>query len=132
MSFLGMGTLEIVIILLVAFIFLGPERMVDAARTLGKWSGELRRMGSSMQAEMDDIVAEDAPPSQARRPNAAARRAGAPTQPLDREDAPPDSEAAAAQPPDDTDGPVAFRSGADSAAEPLADEAQPARNEGRL
>ena len=28
MSFLGMGTLEIVIILLVAFIFLGPERMV--------------------------------------------------------------------------------------------------------
>ena len=31
MSFLGMGTMEILIILLVAFIFLGPERMIDAA-----------------------------------------------------------------------------------------------------
>ena len=45
MSFLGMGTMEIFIILLVAFIFLGPERMVDAARTLGKWTGELRAYG---------------------------------------------------------------------------------------
>ena len=56
MSFLGMGTFEILIILLVAFIFLGPERMIDAARTLGKWSGELRRMGSTVQAEMDDLT----------------------------------------------------------------------------
>ena len=45
MSFLGMGTMEIFIILLVAFIFLGPERMVDAARTLGKWTGETAPYG---------------------------------------------------------------------------------------
>ena len=56
MSFLGMGTFEILIILLVAFIFLGPERMIDAARTLGKWTGELKRMGSTVQAEMDDLT----------------------------------------------------------------------------
>ena len=56
MSFLGMGTFEILIILLVAFIFLGPERMIDAARTLGKWTGELRRMGSTVQAEMEDLT----------------------------------------------------------------------------
>ena len=61
MSFLGMGTFEILIILLVAFIFLGPERMIDAARTLGKWSGELRRMGSTVQAEMDDLTNVGAP-----------------------------------------------------------------------
>ena len=56
MSFLGMGTFEILIILLVAFIFLGPERMIEAARTLGKWTGELRRMGSTVQAEMEDLT----------------------------------------------------------------------------
>lgn len=61
MSFLGMGTFEILVILLVAFIFLGPERMIDAARTLGKWTGELRRMGSTVQAEMDDLANVGAP-----------------------------------------------------------------------
>ncbi len=61
MSFLGMGTFEILIILLVAFIFLGPERMIDAARILGKWTGELRRMGSTVQAEMDDLTNVGAP-----------------------------------------------------------------------
>ena len=61
MSFLGMGTFEILIILLVAFIFLGPERMIDAARMLGKWTGELRRMGSTVQAEMDDLANVGAP-----------------------------------------------------------------------
>ena len=61
MSFLGMGTFEILVILLVAFIFLGPERMIDAARTLGKWTGELRRMGSTVQAEMDDLTNVGAP-----------------------------------------------------------------------
>ena len=30
MSFLGMGTMEILLILVLAFIFLGPERMLDA------------------------------------------------------------------------------------------------------
>ena len=56
MSFLGMGTFEILVILLVAFIFLGPERMIDAGRILGKWTGELRRMGSTVQAEMEDLT----------------------------------------------------------------------------
>ena len=36
MNFLGMGSLEVLAILLVAFIFLGPDRMVEAARFLGK------------------------------------------------------------------------------------------------
>ena len=66
MSFLGMGPMEILIILLVAFIFLGPERMVDAARTLGKWTGELRRMGSTVQAEMDDMAGNITEPLSAR------------------------------------------------------------------
>ena len=68
MSFLGMGPFEIIIVLLVAFIVLGPERMADAARTLGKWTGEIRRMGAGARAEMDDLISEDAPRQADRRP----------------------------------------------------------------
>lgn len=86
MSFLGMGTMEILIILLVAFIFLGPERMIDAARTLGKWTGELRRMGSTAQAEMDDLAGNVGEPLSARYEqtrNAQSPRPGA--QPFDQD-----------------------------------------------
>ena len=92
MSFLGMGPFEIIIVLLVAFIFLGPERMAEAARTLGKWTGEIRRMGAGARAEMDDLISEDAPRQPDRRP--------APT------------DANQAEPAQADDGPVAFRGGA--------------------
>lgn len=101
MSFLGMGPFEIIIVLLVAFIFLGPERMADAARTLGKWTGELRRMGAGVRAEMDDLIAEDAP----RQPN--------------RRPAPADANAAETAPAED--GPVAFRGGGANADTQTAD-----------
>ena len=58
MSFLGMGPLEIVIILVIAFIALGPERMIDAARYLGRLVGEGRKLASDMPrmvVEDDDI-----------------------------------------------------------------------------
>lgn len=72
MSFLGMGPFEIIIILLVAFIFLGPERMADAARTLGKWTSELRRATAGVRAEMDDLIADDpTPPPQPAQPTRA-------------------------------------------------------------
>lgn len=57
MNILGMGTLEILVILLLAFIFLGPSRMIDAARILGKASRELRRMAdefSSMHLPVEE------------------------------------------------------------------------------
>ena len=58
MNILGMGTLELVAVLLVAFIFLGPERMVDAARLLGKASRELRRLTD----ELPDLVLDEERP----------------------------------------------------------------------
>ena len=48
MNILGMGTMEILLILLIAFIVLGPEKMVDVARMLGKASRELRRMSADL------------------------------------------------------------------------------------
>ena len=39
-----MGPLEVLVIALIAFILLGPQRMVDAARLMGKATKEVRRM----------------------------------------------------------------------------------------
>jgi Sec-independent protein translocase protein TatA len=59
MTFLGMGNLEVVIVLLVAFIFLGPERMVDAARLMGKAVREVRRMASELPSlDLDESMLE--------------------------------------------------------------------------
>ena len=58
MNLLGMGPLEIVAILLVAFIFLGPGRMAEAARLLGKMVGDLRRMSAELPKM---VLEEDAP-----------------------------------------------------------------------
>jgi sec-independent protein translocase protein TatB len=85
MSFLGMGTFEILIILLVAFIFLGPERMIEAARTLGKWTGELRRMGSTVQAEMDDLTNIGDPLASRRPPTQTGTQEDASETPLDQD-----------------------------------------------
>ena len=124
MSFLGMGPFEIIIILLVAFIFLGPERMADAARTLGKWTSELRRATAGVRAEMDDLITDDptrttppaqpAPPTRAtqtRPANADARAPDEthPTAPIDPS-ATDDGDEVAPNAATDADAPVAFRS----------------------
>ena len=74
MNFLGMGPMEVLIVLLVAFIFLGPERMVDAARMLGKATRELSRMAAELprlDLDQDDIFPSD--PRSARGTSAATR-----------------------------------------------------------
>ena len=55
MNFLGIGSLEILLILIIAFVFLGPERLIDAARFLGNAVKEGRRLAS----ELPRIVVED-------------------------------------------------------------------------
>ena len=55
MSILGMGPLEILVVALIAFIVLGPDRMLEAARFLGRMVGEGRRLAS----EMPRVVMED-------------------------------------------------------------------------
>ena len=58
MTFLGMGPLEVMIILLVAFIVLGPQRMLDAAKLLGKATREVRRMSQSLTDVLDETMEE--------------------------------------------------------------------------
>ena len=45
-------------ILVLALIVLGPDRLPSAARQAGRWIGELRRMTASVQAEVQDVVDE--------------------------------------------------------------------------
>ncbi len=50
-----MGPLEILLIMVIAFILLGPERMLDVARLLGKGVREGRKLAS----EIPRVVVED-------------------------------------------------------------------------
>ena len=56
----GLGFGEVVIILVVALIFLGPERLPEVAKTLGKTMGELRRTMDELRYE---ITLDDSRPS---------------------------------------------------------------------
>jgi sec-independent protein translocase protein TatB len=47
---------EIIIILLVALVVLGPERLPQLARKLGAWSTELRRAASELRAGLEAEV----------------------------------------------------------------------------
>ena len=56
MNVLGMGPLELLVIAVLAFIVLGPERMVDAGRMLGKAAREVKRIADEMpKLSLDDI-----------------------------------------------------------------------------
>lgn len=48
----NVGTGELLVILLVALIVLGPEKLPDAARKIGNVVGELRRMSQGFQNEI--------------------------------------------------------------------------------
>ena len=43
MNFFGIGTLELLVIFLVAFVALGPGKTVEVARTIGRMAREARR-----------------------------------------------------------------------------------------
>ena len=77
----NIGGGELIVIMLIALIVLGPQRLPDAARQVGKTMGDLRRLSSGFQNEMkgalntaDDptrvaarrnVLAKEAPPSDA-------------------------------------------------------------------
>jgi Sec-independent protein translocase protein TatA len=58
MEFFGIGGFELIGILVVALLVLGPERMVDVARTAGKWWREaqlaVRTMADAATTKLDE------------------------------------------------------------------------------
>jgi sec-independent protein translocase protein TatB len=83
----GIGTPELLVILIVALIVLGPERMPEIARALGKGLAELRRATSGITDELQNarILLEEETKKAARQPPAqlaAAPPAAAPQAPV--------------------------------------------------
>ena len=60
MTFLGMGSLEVIVITLVAFIVMGPQRMIEAAKLIGKATGELRRMSHEFTNVLEEPLEDTA------------------------------------------------------------------------
>ncbi|MEX2598521.1 MAG: twin-arginine translocase TatA/TatE family subunit [Dehalococcoidia bacterium] len=56
MNILGIGNMELVVILLVALLVLGPVRMLDMARSLGRFWGEAQR---TIRYAIDAATVED-------------------------------------------------------------------------
>lgn len=68
----GIGTPELLVILVVALIVLGPERLPEVARALGKGLAELRRATSGLTDELQNakILLEQEAHAAARKPPA--------------------------------------------------------------
>ena len=79
MNVFGIGGLELLVILLVAFVALGPGRTVEVARTIGRMAREARRTFSDI---MDAASLSDADAA-TRRDQTSSNQgaAGSPTQP---------------------------------------------------
>ena len=48
----NLGAGEVLVILLLALIVLGPQRLPDAAKQVGRFTGEIRRLSTGFQQEM--------------------------------------------------------------------------------
>ncbi len=54
----NVGGQEFLVIMLLALLVLGPERLPGAVRTVGRIVGELRRISGGFQTELRDALAE--------------------------------------------------------------------------
>src|SRR5437868_14398649 len=70
----SLGPAEILVILVVALIVLGPKRLPEAGRQIGRFVSEVRHWSSTVQAEIRDVIdaeGEPAPPAPVATPPAA-------------------------------------------------------------
>lgn len=98
----GIGSTELLVILLVALIVLGPKSLAKVSRSLGKAMGEFRRVSTDFQRTLNAESAEaDLREREAARRKAAADAGAAPGK--DAAASKPAPEATAAQAPDAAD-----------------------------
>lgn len=81
MDFFGIGPLELVVILLVALVALGPGRMTEAGRKLGRFVREVRR-ATSQVPRLEDLLEE---PGEGEEERPALKHPGGTPPPGDRE-----------------------------------------------
>ena len=82
------GFSEIILILGIALLVLGPEKLPKLANQVGRWAGRARAMARQLRQQLDEEVTiiprEDLDPAARRPPPAAA----APADPADKTDPP--------------------------------------------
>src|SRR5262245_10871858 len=52
----GIGMTEMIVIFVIALIVLGPKRLPELARTLGRTLAEFRRTASDLRREFSDVT----------------------------------------------------------------------------
>ncbi len=53
------GFLELVVIAVIGLIVIGPERLPDVARTVGRWVGRTRRFVSQVKSDIDREIRQE-------------------------------------------------------------------------
>ncbi len=57
MNFLNVGPLELTVILVIAILLIGPKRMIQVSRTIGRLTRQLRRYSADFTATLQTEVA---------------------------------------------------------------------------
>ncbi len=60
---LNLGPMEVLVILVVALVVLGPQRLPDAMRQVGRGVGELRRWSNEVTSQVRSTFEPDAGPA---------------------------------------------------------------------
>jgi TatA/E family protein of Tat protein translocase len=78
----GIGMTELLVIFAIALVVLGPKKLPELARSLGRGLAEFRRASSDLRREFLDVNEEPRPPAAAPAPAAAppAVASGAPAE----------------------------------------------------
>ncbi len=58
MEVFGIGPLEIALVVLIAFIVLGPDRIPEVMRQLGKWTRQMREMVNNITRDYNTDIRE--------------------------------------------------------------------------
>ena len=63
MNVLGMGPAELLLVLALALVVFGPDKLPDLARQIGRVVGELRRVSSDVTREVQRSIQDEQPSS---------------------------------------------------------------------
>lgn len=78
MNFLGVGTMELIVVFGLALLILGPKRMIEASRSFGKVMRDLRRQRDEftglVMSQFEDEAEPDQPAPAAPEPKGAVGR----------------------------------------------------------
>lgn len=75
----GIGSTELLVILVVALLVLGPKNLPKIAHTLGRAMGEFRRVSTEFQRTLNTEIAFEEEAEKAKAKKAAAKTENAPT-----------------------------------------------------